>query len=160
MRRGTNLPAVGGFNQAVILDLIRREPAGMSRVELAERSGLSSQTVSNMTKRLLDDGMIVEAGRHISGRGQPRVILQLDPTSRMAIGVHLDPTVITYVALNLRGDVIAHARERTPNATRPDEVITSIAESISALIRSAGLAADRILGIGFAAPGPIDMDRG
>jgi predicted NBD/HSP70 family sugar kinase len=160
MRRGTNLPAVGGFNQAVILDLIRREPAGMSRVELAERSGLSSQTVSNMTKRLLDDGMIVEAGRHISGRGQPRVILQLDPTSRMAIGVHLDPTVITYVALNLRGDVIAHARERTPEATRPDEVITSIAESISALIRSAGLAADRILGIGFAAPGPIDMDRG
>ncbi len=113
MRRGTNLPAVGGFNQAVILDLIRREPAGMSRVELAERSGLSSQTVSNMTKRLLDDGMIVEAGRRISGRGQPRVILQLDPTSRMAIGVPLDPTVITYVALDLRGDVIAHARART-----------------------------------------------
>src|SRR4029077_9991024 len=81
-RRGTNLPAVGGFNQAVILDLIRREPAGMSRVELAERSALSSPSVSNMTKRLLDDGMIVEAGRHISGRGQPRVILQLDPTSR------------------------------------------------------------------------------
>ena len=160
MGRGTNLPAVGGFNQAVILDLIRREPAGMSRVELAERSGLSSQTVSNMTKRLLDDGMIVEAGRHISGRGQPRVILQLDPTSRMAIGVHLDPTVITYVALDLRGDVIAHARERTPEATRPDDVITSMAESISALIRSAGLAADRILGIGIAAPGPIDIERG
>jgi predicted NBD/HSP70 family sugar kinase len=160
MGRGTNLPAVGGFNQAVILDLIRREPAGMSRVELAERSGLSSQTVSNMTKRLLDDGMIVEAGRHISGRGQPRVILQLDPISRMAIGVHLDPTVITYVALDLRGDVIAHARERTPEATRPDDVIKSIAESISTLIRSAGLAADRILGIGIAAPGPIDMHRG
>ena len=160
MRRGTNLPAVGGFNQAVILDLIRREPAGMSRVELAARSGLSSQTVSNVTKRLLDDGMIVEAGRQISGRGQPRVILQLDSTSRTAIGVHLDPTVITYVALDLRGEVIGHARERTPEATRPDEVIASIAESIGALIRSAGLDRARILGIGIAAPGPIDMDRG
>src|SRR6202008_4587471 len=125
MRRGTNLPAAGGFNLAVILDLIRRAPGGMSRAELADRSGLSTQSVSNMTKRLLDDGMIVEAGRHISGRGQPRVILQLDPTSRMAIGVHLDPTVITSVALNLRGDVIAHARVRTPVATRPDEVIRS-----------------------------------
>jgi len=160
MRRGTNLPAVGGFNQAVILDLIRREPAGMSRVQLAERSGLSSQTISNVTKRLLDDGLIIEAGRHISGRGKPRVILQLDPPSRMAIGVHLDPTVITYVALNLRGEVIAHSRERTPEATRPDAVIASMAASIAALIASAGLAPERILGIGIASPGPIDVVRG
>src|SRR6202007_1358293 len=35
-----------------------------------------------------------------------------------------------------------------------------VSESIRALVRSAGLAADRILGIGIAAPGPIDMDRG
>ena len=160
MRRGTNLPAVGGFNQAVILDLIRRVPAGMSRVQLAERSGLSSQTVSNVTKRLLDDGLIVEAGRHISGRGKPRVILQLDPTSRTAIGVHLDPTVITYVALNLRGEVIADSQERTPEATRPDEVIGSMTASIGALIATAGLDADRILGIGIASPGPIDLVRG
>ncbi len=160
MRRGTNLPAVGGFNQAVILDLIRRVPAGMSRVQLAERSGLSSQTVSNVTKRLLDEGLIVEAGRHISGRGKPRVILQLDAASRMAVGVHLDPTVITYVALDLRGEVIAHARERTPEATRPDEVIASIAASIGGLVESAGLPRDRILGIGIASPGPIDAVRG
>jgi predicted NBD/HSP70 family sugar kinase len=159
-RRGTNLPAVGGFNQAVILDLIRRVPAGMSRVQLAERSGLSSQTISNVTKRLLDEGLITEAGRHISGRGKPRVILQLDPGSRMAIGVHLDPTVITYVALNLRGEVIAHARERTPEATRPDEVIASIAASIADLVKSADLDRDRILGLGIAAPGPIDLVRG
>ena len=49
--RGTNLPAVGGFNQAVILDLHPpRADRAWSRVQLAERSGLSSQTVSNITK--------------------------------------------------------------------------------------------------------------
>ena len=73
MRRGTNLPAVGGFNQAVILELIRREPAGMSRVELAERSGLSSQTVSNMTRRLLD-----EFAHHL-GRPAPESPMATDP---------------------------------------------------------------------------------
>ena len=34
MRKGTNLPAVGGFNQAVVLDAIRRTPDGLSRTEL------------------------------------------------------------------------------------------------------------------------------
>ena len=39
--RGSNLLGVGNYNQALILDLIRRSPDGMSRVELAEKTGLS-----------------------------------------------------------------------------------------------------------------------
>ena len=159
-RRGTNLPAVGGFNQTVILDLIRRMPDGLSRVEIAESTGLSTQTISNVTRRLLDDGLIVEAGKQIRGPGKPRVTLRLDPQSRFAVGVHLDPTVITYVVLDLRGQVVAHERTRTPEATRPDKMVESIVTSIRAIIATAGVERERILGIGIASPGPIDSDRG
>ena len=160
MPRGTNLPAVGGFNQSVILDLIRRTPDGLSRVEIAEETGLSAQTISNVTRRLLEDELILEAGKHIQGPGKPRQILQLDAQSRFAIGVHLDPTVVTYVVLDLRGRIVAHERARTPSAGAPDEVVATMAASIDAIIRSSGVDRDRLLGIGIASPGPIDSALG
>ncbi|MBM7831266.1 putative NBD/HSP70 family sugar kinase [Agromyces cerinus] len=160
MPRGTNLPAVGGFNQSVILDLIRRHPDGVSRVEISEMTGLAPQTISNASKRLLEDGLIREGGRKIQGRGKPRVILELIPQSRFAVGVHLDPTVITYVVLDLQGSVVAHRRARTPSIADPDEVVVAISESVAAIIDEAGVNREQVLGIGIASPGPIDLARG
>lgn len=160
MRRGTNVHALGGFNQTVILDTIRRTRDGVSRVEIAQQTGLSAQTVSNVSRRLLDAGIIVEGGQQINGVGKPRTILQLDPSGCFAIGVHIDPAVITYVILDLDGRVIARSSTRTPSDVRPERVIDGMRESIEALIVASGVERDRILGVGIAAPGPVDLDRG
>lgn len=160
MRRGTNVHALGGFNQIVILDTIRRTRDGLSRVEIAEQTGLSAQTVSNVSRRLLDEGIIREAGQRILGVGKPRIILELDPTGGYAIGVHLDPAVITYVVLDLDGRVVAHHSTRTPSDVTPDRVILDMRDAIEAIIDEAGVDRARVLGVGIAAPGPLDLDRG
>ena len=160
MRRGSNLHALGGFNQTVVLDTIRRTPAGLSRVEIAEQTGLSAQTVSNVSRRLLDAGVIREAGIRNLGVGKPRTILQLDPSGHYAIGVHIDPAVITYVLLNIEGHVLAHTTTRTPSAADPGAVITEMRDSVEAIIVSAGIDRQRVLGVGIASPGPIDMNLG
>jgi DNA-binding Lrp family transcriptional regulator len=90
---------MGDFNQSVILEGIRRSAAGLSRIELVDITGLSAQTVTNITRRLLDDGVIAEAGRTINGPGKPRVTLRLVAESRFSVGVHLDPALITVVLL-------------------------------------------------------------
>ncbi|MDQ0575744.1 ROK family transcriptional regulator [Agromyces albus] len=160
MRRGTNVHALGGFNQIVILDTIRRNREGLSRVEIAEQTGLSAQTVSNVSRRLLDDGIIREAGQRILGVGKPRIILQLDPSGGYAIGVHLDPAVITYVVLDLDGRVVAHTATRTPSGVTPERVIAGMRDSIDAIIADAGVDRSRVLGVGIAAPGPLDLEQG
>jgi len=160
VRRGTNFHALGGFNQTVILDTIRRARDGVSRVEIAERTGLSAQTVSNVSRRLLDAGMIREAGQQILGVGKPRTILQLVPSGRYAIGVHIDPAVITYVVLDLDGRIVAHASAVHPSVVRPDRVIAGMRDSIEAIIVTSGVDRDRLLGVGIASPGPVDLDRG
>lgn len=159
-RRGTNLPAMGDFNQSVILDAIRRSPTGLSRVELAHATGLAAQTISNICRRLLDNGLIVEAGRKSLGPGKPRTILRLNPVGRYAVGVHLDPTVMTFVLLDLTGTAVAHERRRTPTVTDPNRIIAQIGSSLTKLIDKSGVARDKIGGIGIAAPGPIDRLRG
>lgn len=160
MRRGSNLPAVGTYNQSLVLDLIRRAPDGLSRVELAARTGLSAQTLSNVTRRLSDEGLIGEAGKVIAGPGKPRTLLALNPASRYAVGVHLDPAVDTLVVIDLSGAVIAQAEHPPRLQGSGRELVGSIAASVSALLDRAGVDRDRLLGIGVAAPGPLDAERG
>jgi predicted NBD/HSP70 family sugar kinase len=159
-RRGANLPAIGGFNRTVVLDAVRRSDVGLSRVELADRTGLSPQTVSNVTRHLLEIGMIVETGTIVSGRGKPRTILRLDPTSRYAVGVHVDPAVVTYVLLDLAGRVVADAATSTPSAANPEQVVEVMAGAIADLVAGTGIDAGLVLGVGVASPGPIDLVAG
>jgi len=160
VRRGTNLFAVGGFNQAVILDLIRRAPSGLSRVEIASATGLSAQTVSNVSRRLLDGGIVLEAGKVGGGPGKPRTLLQLVPTGLYAIGVHLDPTVITYVLLDLAGEVVADHRTPAPTGIGPAAAVDAMAQQIEGILARSGVARERVLGVGIAAPGPVDSPQG
>lgn len=160
MQTGTNLPAIGGYNQAVVLDSIRRSSEGLSRVELAESTGLSAQTIGNVTRRLLEGGLVRETGKVVNGRGKPRTILRLASQGRFAVGVHIDPAVITYVVLDLEGTVVSHSRTRTPSASEPDQVIALMARSILHLIDDSGVDRSRVLGVGIASPGPIDVVSG
>ncbi|MEV6116478.1 ROK family transcriptional regulator [Streptomyces sp. NPDC052109] len=148
------------FNESVILDAIRRHPTGLSRVELAQATGLSAQTVSNITRRLLDQGVARESGKLNTGSGKPRTLLEVVPTSRYAVGIHLDPAVITCVLVDLLGSVVAQRSARTPSGGDTDRTVAGMAASVAALVAEAGVDHGRILGLGIAAPGPIDAAAG
>jgi len=160
VRRGTNLDRVGGFNDAVVLDAIRRTER-LSRVELAEATGLSGQAISNIIRRLLDAGLVREAGRQrTAGLGKPRTLLELEPSGQYAVGVHLDPAVVTVVVLDLTGEVVARRSVGTPYADDPAVLIDRIAATIEDVISQAGAPRDRVIGAAIAAPGPIDVESG
>ncbi|WP_299166318.1 ROK family transcriptional regulator [uncultured Arthrobacter sp.] len=151
---------MGDFNQSVILDAIRRSSEGLSRVELVDLIGLSPQAVSNITRRLLAEELIVEAGKSGSGPGKPRTILRINPSGRYAIGVHLDPALMTVVLMDLMG-VVLHRRVReTPLNTEPGQIIDAIAGEVRALLAESPVDPARIEGIGVAPPGPIDQPAG
>jgi predicted NBD/HSP70 family sugar kinase len=159
-RIGTNLPQLADLNEAVVLDWIRRSSGGLSRVELTQTTGLSPQAVSNICQRLLDQGVIREAGKTSSGFGKPRTILTLDPTGCYAVGVHLDPAIVTLVLLDFVGHVVAHESLTTDPADLPDDLMAKIGEAIDALIAGSYVDRDRVLGVGIASPGPIDQNNG
>lgn len=158
-RRGTNLPKMGDFNQSVILEAIRRSREGLSRTELVEATGLSAQTITNITRRLLSEGLIEEAGRMIQGPGKPRTTLRLNAASRLSIGVHLDPAMMTFVLLDLTGAVLERSTTRMP-ADDARRIIAAMAESVEDLIERSQLDRAAITGIGVATPGPLDAARG
>jgi predicted NBD/HSP70 family sugar kinase len=159
MVRGSNLLRLADYNQAVILDLIRRD-SGQSRADLQRNSGLASQTISNITRRLIDTEMIRESEPSDAVRGRPSIPLAINGDGAFAVGVHVDPARLTILLMDVAGEVRHRQQLRMPQATNPGEMTALIAVSTGRLIREAGIDRDRMLGLGIAVPGPLDVRTG
>jgi len=151
---------MGDFNESVVLDTIRRAPEGLSRVELAGATRLSAQTVSNICRRLIEGGLVKEAGKKSGLGGKPRIVLQVEPSARYAVGVHLDPAVVTYVVLDLVGSVVHRTRRPTPQVADEVATLDEMAATLAQVLDESGVDRSKVLGLGIAAPGPLDLAAG
>lgn len=156
-RRGSNLPRVGDYNQLLVLDLVRRDP-GISRVELSQRTGLTAQTVSNICRRLVDAGLIEEAGRKEADTGARRTVFQVVAGGQYSVGLHIDPARTTLVLMNLAGEVEDRTSIPTPTTEGPEDALEAIVDAVGALVRRAGVPLPRVSGVGVSAPGPVKAD--
>ncbi|MGH2751629.1 MAG: ROK family protein [Actinomycetota bacterium] len=159
MRSGTNLPRIKHYNEGVVMEAIR-VGEGVSRVEIADRTGLTAQTVSNIVRRLLDLGLVGEDGHSSSGSGRRRVRLRINPHARHAIGVQVDGEETSFVVIDLSGRVIERTRHPTRAERGPITIINQISGSVTELIEKADVDPGTILGLGVASPGPLDHLRG
>ncbi|WP_371674518.1 ROK family transcriptional regulator [Streptomyces sp. NBC_00289] len=145
-------------NTALVLDLLRTAGAeGISRLELAERTGLTPQAVSKITARLREDGLAAEAGRRASTGGKPRTVLRLVPEAGHAIGLHLDRDESTVVLCDLTGAVVAERRSPLDFGAGADAVIEQAAREVETLPDGRS---PSVLGLGVAIPGPLDHTHG
>lgn len=155
---GANLLAVRSHNTALVLDLLRTAGgAGISRLELAERTGLTPQAVSKITARLRDEGFAAEAGRRASTGGKPATVLRLVPDAGHAVGIQLDRDELRVVLVDLEGTVVAERHAAVDLGAGAEAVLAAVAEPAGELI---GLGGDSVLGAGVAAPGPLDHIHG
>ncbi|UCM91364.1 ROK family transcriptional regulator [Streptomyces marincola] len=146
-------------SRAAVLDVIRAAGT-ISRVGLVKATGFTGATISTVVRRLIDDGLVLETGRAESTGGKRRVLLQLNQSSRFAVGVHLDHAGLTYVLTNLGGSVVARMSRAGVGTDDPPVVVARIATEVDALIDGAGIDRSRILGLGFVTPGPLDQTGG
>ncbi|NUQ95966.1 MAG: ROK family transcriptional regulator [Streptomyces sp.] len=157
---GVSLPVLRSHNTALVLDLLRTAGAeGISRLELAERTGLTPQAVSKITARLRDEGLATEAGRRASTGGKPRTVLRLVPEAGHAVGLHLDRDELRAVLVDLTGTVVGERRTSLDLGAGAEAVVAAVAEEAGGLMVGAS-GAGSVLGVGIALPGPLDHNRG
>ncbi|WP_329117740.1 ROK family transcriptional regulator [Streptomyces sp. NBC_01465] len=157
---GVNLPALRSHNAALVLDLLRMAAeGGISRLELAERTGLTPQAVSKITARLRDEGLVTEAGRRASTGGKPRTVLRLVPGAGHAVGLHLDRDEVTAVLVDLAGTVVGEQRGELDFGAGVAAVADTAVREVDALVAESG-GCGPVLGVGVATPGPLDHEAG
>ncbi|PJN10646.1 hypothetical protein CG723_15665 [Streptomyces sp. CB01635] len=135
---GVNLAVLRGHNAALVLDLLRTAgDEGISRLELAERTGLTPQGVSKITARLREQGLVTDTGRRASTGGKPRTVLRLVPDAGHAVGLHLDRDELTAVLVDLAGTVVAERRSPLAFGAGGDAVVEAAASEVEALLADA-----------------------
>lgn len=149
------------INQFNILNTIRKSGL-ISRVEIAEITGQSRSSVTNITARLIEEKMIFEKKTETSSsRGRRRVLLALNPEAAYVVGVKLSVFQISFAVTNLQADVMSSLIVPVRTGQRPVEFIADlIEEGIRHCVAKARLNMKKISGIGIGIPGFIDSQSG
>jgi glucokinase-like ROK family protein len=143
-------------NRALVL-AIARERRTVSRPELAERSGLSVATAYGIADELQRAGVLVDAGAGESNGGRRPQLLRFEPGAWFALGIEMGERDLHAVLTDLDGRVVQREGRIAANTA-----VTAVVESVTACVRRLASTAPpgRILGLGFAAPGLVDMQTG
>ncbi len=148
--RGSNQRGMRQFNERTVLQAIRLHGA-IPKADLARLTQLSSQTVSVIVERLLDDGLLLKQER-VRGRiGQPSVPLSLNPEGAFSIGVQVGRRSLEVLVLDFTGQ-ICHQHVFHYEYPDPDEVLAHVAEALKRLRRQMGERWPRVVGLGLSAP--------
>lgn len=151
---GTNLERAADHNQRVVLHAIRVHRT-VTRVALSNITGLTAPAVANIVRRLTDDGLIVEAGRLRSGRGQPGKVLEINPKARYSFGINIDRDHVSFVLVNFLGEI--HAQRHWERAfTLPEDVRQLWLKNVHDMMAEGDVAETALCGIGIAIPDGID----
>ena len=147
---GTNLERAGDYNQRIVLQAIRLTDE-TTRSELARVTGLTPPTIVNITKRLIDMGLVKPAGRLQGKRGQPAMRIVINPDGAFGIGLNIDRDHITLVTLDLAGNIRSrHTREIA--FALPETVVDHVREILPKLLQDGEIDRNNILGVGVALP--------
>lgn len=152
---GTNLARASDYNQRVVLQAIRLS-IETTRVDLSRTTGLTAPTIANITRRLIDAGLVKEIGRRQGPRGQPAIRLMIEPLGCIAIGLNIDRDHLTMVALDLAGQVRGRIAQDISFAM-PEQVVDFVARNLEPLLAMAKVGRERVIGVGIAVPNDLGV---
>ncbi|MDR1513874.1 MAG: ROK family transcriptional regulator [Propionibacteriaceae bacterium] len=141
-----------------VLDLIRHHD-GISRAEVARRIAVTRQAVSKIVSDLVAQGLVTETGTRPNGVGRAPTGLTLIPSSRFALGVHLDRSGALVILVDLAGAVCGQVSRTTP-VLPPGEYVEVLAGAVDELLAQVPGAAGRTVGCGVGMAGPVDHHTG
>jgi len=144
---------------AVLQQVFMRGP--VNRVNLAQLTGLSSGSVTNVTGALLAEGVVSEVGLEESEGGRPRVLLEMNPEFGSVVGVEVGETRVRVEAFNMKMDVAGTAEVSLhPQRCDASFAIEEISTAIERLHAELGANGQRLLGVGVAVPGVVASHAG
>ena len=146
------------MNRLRVIEMLYRRP-GSSRTDLARWTGLSRATVSTLVEELGHAGVVEEHEAADTDRprptGRPPVLLSLVPGAAFAVGLDFGHQHLRVAICDLSGELVAEDWSPAEVDHAPTESLDLARELVLASLRGAGIAPDRLLGVGMGLAAPI-----
>jgi len=157
MFTGTNLTYTKAYNFRIVFETIRLT-GPISRAEIARRTNLTAQTVSNIVARLLEQNFIREGKKLQKERGAPSTNLIVNPDGAYSIGIDYNRDHLTGILVNLEGNVVSKYFYEADNP-QPEEAVRLIADTIRLLKKFTDDRNAYLAGVGIGLPGPLSINE-
>ncbi|WP_108260495.1 ROK family transcriptional regulator [Mangrovicoccus ximenensis] len=148
---GVNQTGLRAHNERLILSLIQRHGA-MAGSDIAKRTELSAQTVSNILRKLETEGFLLRGEPQRGRVGKPSVPMALDPDGALSFGLKIGRRSSDLAVMNMAGEVLEQS-QLTYRYPMPDRIFGYLETGMAALSEAlTPHQRDRLCGIGIAAP--------
>lgn len=142
------------YNERIILHLVRQHPE-ISRVKIAEQTGLSAQTISVITSSLLERQLLQVDGKVKGRRGQPSIKLSINKKGAYGLGINVDRDHISAALLDFSGECVLLLERIVSFPT--ENLAKKIAEDLIEEVKTTlGEDWSKVQGIGLARPDYMD----
>ena len=159
---GHSISNIKSHNLRALLLILLREEA-ISRVRLAQLTGLSTTTITNQVAELLEQGLVTEEGREAqarNGAGRPATALRLVPEARVAVGLHIGVDTLRVGVTDLAGKLQTHRVIPLSAEVPAEQSLLGVADLITQVLAEAHVAPERLVGLGVGASGLVDPVTG
>ena len=146
------------LNEVLVLNVVReRQP--ISRIDIAEWTGLEGSTISKIVARLIESEFVYQDGvaAASSNGGRKKRFLHLNPDKAYAVGVDIGLRQSLVALTDFNGRILRSVPVK--NGPDPKQTLEAVAASIKKIIQATP-ARGRVEGIGVSLIGLIDPTEG
>ena len=159
-----SLRSLRELNRGRVIDVLR-DRGRASRADIARVTGLSRSTVSTIVARLIEAGLVIEQEEatgvaHGQHGGRPPVLLSLDKSAGVALGVDFGHTHLRVAVSDLSHEVLAEDGRDLDVDHSAAEGLDAASELVDRVLKRAHVQRKRVLGVGMGLPGPINRVTG
>jgi glucokinase-like ROK family protein len=146
-------------NQLLILQkILEHEP--VSRLALKGKTGLSWGTTTTMINELIDSGIVAELRIKNTKAGRKPAEIGMNKEGNRILGIRFGASFIKAILLDVTGSVVSSFSAPTNAEDSKEGLIRQITDAVDMLIDESSAPLSSLAGIGFAAPGAIDLRNG
>ena len=159
-----SLRSLRELNRGRVIDALRGRGTA-SRAEIARATGLSRSTVSSIVADLIEAELLTEQAEatgvaHGEAGGRPPVLLSLNPSAGLAVGVDFGHTHLRVAVSDLSHEVLAETWRELDVDHSAEDGLDAAAGLVSEVLKEAKVGPKGVIGVGMGLPGPIDRTTG
>lgn len=130
----------------------------VSNPDISYEMNMSLPTVTQITKELIEKGLVEEKGELKSTGGRRAKALSAAVNVKQAVGLDITKNHISLILTNLAGEILKYERIYQPYASE-DAYYHKVNKKLENFLGESGGECEKLLGIGISFPGIMDLDR-
>jgi glucokinase-like ROK family protein len=128
--------------------------------ELSKIIRMSTPTITRAIDELIADSLLIEEGIGNSSGGRRPNLYGINPSSRYVLGIDICRYSVRYGLFNFHNEPAAEIRVLNEGLETTKDIIGAIKTAVDQYIKDANIDESKLMGIGIALPGLIDIHTG